>query len=76
MMESVDAIVTPASHGSILGITNLTGHPSVVAPGGFRENGRPYSIQFVGHLYDESRLAALARAWQQSTEFHRRHPGL
>ncbi len=76
VMESVDAIATPAAHGTILGITNLTGHPSVVAPCGFRENGRPYSIQFVGHLYDESRLAALARAWQQSTEFHLRHPGL
>lgn len=74
-LEGVDALVAPGPHGPTLGITNLTGHPCLVAPCGFREDGRPYSAVFVGHLFGEERLVALGRAWQESTEYHRRHPG-
>ncbi len=73
-MEGIDLYVTPGRHGPSLGITNLTGHPCVVAPCGFRDNGLPFSVAFVGQLFDEARLTAFARAWQESTDYHRRHP--
>ncbi len=52
-----------------LAITNLTGHPTVVFPVGFRDNnGRPMpgSISLTGRLFDESRLLAVGHAIQQA----------
>ncbi len=76
-LEGVDALVHPSFAGSILTATNLTGHPTVVAPCGFGErSGRPFSISFTGKLYDEARLLALAGAWQRATAYHLEHPEL
>lgn len=52
-----------------LAITNLTGHPTVVFPVGFRDHdGRPMpgSISLTGRLFDESRLLAVGHAIQQA----------
>ncbi len=46
--------------------TNLTGHPSVVAPRGYRENGTPKSETFTGRIYGEADLLALVQAWQRA----------
>ena len=78
-LEDVDVLVHPSFGGSALGITNLTGHPSIAMPCGFRGEeergaGTPYSVTFTGKLYDEARLLALAQAWQASTDYHLRHP--
>ena len=79
-LEEVDALVHPSFGGPALGITNLTGHPSIAMPCGFRAEdarrnpGTPYSITFTGQLYDEARLLALAQAWQATTDYHERHP--
>jgi Asp-tRNA(Asn)/Glu-tRNA(Gln) amidotransferase A subunit family amidase len=73
-IAGVDAYVYPSFGGTSLVLTNLTGHPTVVAPDGFRDDGTPRSISFTGHLFGESRLLALAAAWQESTEFHLHHP--
>ncbi len=62
--------------GSLLTLTNLTGHPEVVIPNGFRENGTPYSINFTGKLYGETELLSLARAYQEATGHHLKHPVL
>ncbi|MGH9021440.1 MAG: amidase, partial [Acidimicrobiales bacterium] len=73
-----------------LTITNLTGHPSVILPHGIRgddapkpanENfgggpNTPVSITFLGHLYGDAKVLALARAYQEATDFHKRHPNL
>ncbi len=56
--------------------TNLTGHPTFVAPAGFRPDGTPFSVSFTGQLHADDRLLALARAWQASTPHHRAHPNL
>jgi Asp-tRNA(Asn)/Glu-tRNA(Gln) amidotransferase A subunit family amidase len=61
---------------SHLGITNLTGHPEVVLPNGFRENGTPYSVSFTGKLFGESKLLCLAHHYQQATGHHLKHPEL
>jgi Asp-tRNA(Asn)/Glu-tRNA(Gln) amidotransferase A subunit family amidase len=38
--------------------------------------GTPVSLTFLGALYSEARLAAFARAYQETTGFHRHHPKL
>lgn len=73
-LAGVKAIVHPSFAGSILAMTNLSGHPTFVAPCGFDEDGMPYSISFTSKLFGESDILALAVAWQRSTDYHRRHP--
>jgi Asp-tRNA(Asn)/Glu-tRNA(Gln) amidotransferase A subunit family amidase len=74
IFEKVDVYVTPTYGGNNLLLTNLTGHPQVVVPNGFRKDGTPTSITFTGRLHDEESLLAVAVAWQEATDFHRRRP--
>lgn len=74
LMADVDVYVSPAFAGTNLLVTNLTGHPCVVLPDGFTAPDQPHSITFIGRLYDEATLLAVARAYQEATDFHRRHP--
>jgi Asp-tRNA(Asn)/Glu-tRNA(Gln) amidotransferase A subunit family amidase len=76
IMSDIDVYVAPSFIGSNLLLTNLTGHPCVVLPNGFRENGTPTSISFMGRLFGEAETLALARAYQEATDFHLRHPTL
>lgn len=73
VMESVDVFIVP-SFGETLPITNLTGHPCVVLPNGFNEQGSPTSISFIGGLDMEAETLAVAHAYQEATDFHRQHP--
>jgi Asp-tRNA(Asn)/Glu-tRNA(Gln) amidotransferase A subunit family amidase len=75
-MKEIDVYVAPSFGGSNLLLTNLTGHPAVVVPNGFDEKGHPTSISFIGNLYAEDKLLRVARAFQQATDFHLRHPQL
>lgn len=74
-MESFDVFVAPSRGGRSLTLTNLTGHPTVVLPHGFVD-GMPRAICFIGHLYDDARLLAIAKRYQESTAWHRKHPVL
>jgi Asp-tRNA(Asn)/Glu-tRNA(Gln) amidotransferase A subunit family amidase len=76
LMRTVDVIVTPtgAANLSQLVATNLTGHPAVIIPNGFREDGTPVSITFLGGLFEEAKMLAVARAYQEATGFHLKHP--
>ncbi|MGH9861873.1 MAG: amidase family protein, partial [Candidatus Acidiferrales bacterium] len=77
MLSEVDAYIAPSSGGDHLLLTNLTGHPAVVVPNGFRSSdATPTSITFMGKLYGESDVLALAHAYQLATDFHRRRPPL
>ncbi|HLL03838.1 MAG TPA: amidase [Myxococcaceae bacterium] len=69
----VDVIVAPTVDPQVL-LTNLTGHPAVILPNGFRENGTPVSLSFLGRLYGEAKLLAVARAYQEATGFHLEQP--
>lgn len=73
LMERVDVLVAPTSSGQLLA-TNLTGHPAVILPHGFRENGAPLSLTFIGRLFDEVTLLRVAHAYQQATDFHLKRP--
>jgi Asp-tRNA(Asn)/Glu-tRNA(Gln) amidotransferase A subunit family amidase len=75
IFATVDVYVTP-SFGDNLLLTNLTGHPCVVLPNGFNEEGLPTSISFIGGLFDEGNLLAAAKAYQGATEWHVKHPTL
>ena len=76
LMKTVDVIVTPtgASNLSQLVATNLTGHPAVILPNGFRDDGTPVSLTFLGGLFEEAKVLAVARAYQDETGFHLKHP--
>jgi len=71
---NVDVYVCPSFGGDNLLLTNLTGHPCVVLPNGFTEEGTPVSITFMGSLFGEGRLLEVAGAYQRATAFHREHP--
>ncbi len=75
IFEKVDVYVAPPFGPNLL-LTNLTGHPAVVLPNGFDEKGHPVSITFIGNLFDEGRLLAVAKAYQDATDFHKKHPPL
>jgi Asp-tRNA(Asn)/Glu-tRNA(Gln) amidotransferase A subunit family amidase len=70
----VDAYVTPTFGGDNLLLTNLTGHPQIVMPNGFRTDGTPTSITITGRLGGEEDLLALGVAYQAATDYHRRRP--
>ena len=74
LMNQVDLYIAPSWEGDNLLLTNLTGHPCVVLPNGFSKDGTPTSITFIGRLFDEGRLIALAKKYQDATNFHAQHP--
>lgn len=74
LMEGFDVIITPSFGGSQLLTTNLTGHPCVVVKNGYTESGSPTSISFIGNLFDEAKLLAVAHAYQKATYFDEEHP--
>lgn len=76
VFEAVDVYINPSWASNSLLITNLTGHPCIVMPNGFRDNGRPTSITFTGKLFGEAELLSLAKAWQDATNYHKQHPEL
>jgi Asp-tRNA(Asn)/Glu-tRNA(Gln) amidotransferase A subunit family amidase len=76
LFRDFDVIVTPTFAPNQLLATNLTGHPAVIAPNGFRENGTPVSITFLSGLYNEADALSLMHHYQLATDFHRRRPAL
>lgn len=73
-LEGIDVFATPSFGGNVLLTTNLTGHPAVVVPSGFRENGTPVSISFIGKLFGDADALRVAKAFQDITDFHARTP--
>ena len=55
---------------------NICGYPAVAVPNGFTADGKPTSITFMGRLYGEAPMLALARAYQEAAGWHLRHPRL
>jgi Asp-tRNA(Asn)/Glu-tRNA(Gln) amidotransferase A subunit family amidase len=83
IFKNVDVFVTPTVDSSnnfwttpSNFLTNLTGHPAVVVPNGFRDDNIPTSITFIGDLYKEAETLLIAKAYQNSTDFHLKKPYL
>ena len=75
-LEGIDVFVTPTRAPDQLLMTNLTGHPAVVVPSGFSDDGTPVSTVFVGQLWADAETLRVAKAWQDATDFHTRTPPL
>jgi Asp-tRNA(Asn)/Glu-tRNA(Gln) amidotransferase A subunit family amidase len=95
VFEDFDVIVAPTNSQQLV-VTNLTGHPALILPNGFRGEdappakkndkgeiegnyggpGTPVSLTFLGGLFREANLLAVARAYQDATNFHLQHPKL
>ena len=56
--------------------TNVTGLPIVVVPCGFTGRGFPISVTFVGKPFQEEKVLAVAKAFQDATDYHQRKPKL
>ncbi len=75
-LSGIDVYVSPSWEGQNSLLTNLTGHPAVVVPNGLRKEKTPSSITFIGQLYGEDKVLAVAKAYQDATPFHLKHPAL
>jgi Asp-tRNA(Asn)/Glu-tRNA(Gln) amidotransferase A subunit family amidase len=74
LMNKIDLYVATSWEGDNLLLTNLTGHPCVVLPNGFSEDGTPTSITSIGRLFEEGKLIAFAKKYQDATNFNKQHP--
>jgi Asp-tRNA(Asn)/Glu-tRNA(Gln) amidotransferase A subunit family amidase len=74
VFDKVDVILAPSQSGRSLLLSNLTGHPCVVLPNGVNKAGTPTSICFLGRLFGEGELLAVAKQYQDATDFHLKHP--
>jgi amidase len=55
---------------------DMSGVPTITLPGGFTAKGLPLSFQLVGRHLDEALLVRAGHAYQQATDWHRKHPSL
>ncbi len=84
IFDNVDVYLAPFSSADStppvsdlnLQLTNLTGHPAVTVQNGFTHKGTPTGITFIGKLFGEAELLAVAKAYQDATDFHLQHPKL
>jgi aspartyl-tRNA(Asn)/glutamyl-tRNA(Gln) amidotransferase subunit A len=56
------------------GISSLCGLPALSVPCGFSAEGLPYGLQFLARAAHDHAVVAAARAYQELTDWHRRHP--
>jgi aspartyl-tRNA(Asn)/glutamyl-tRNA(Gln) amidotransferase subunit A len=55
---------------------NMTGLPALAVPCGFTETGLPLSLQIAGRPFDEATVLRAGHAYEQATDWHRRHPAV
>ena len=83
LFSDIDVLVMPSFGNRGLSVSNLTGHPCVTVPhhfapvdnapaGSNRRN--PESITFLGGMYRDDMVLAVADHFQRHTDFHRRRP--
>jgi len=54
--------------------TDLSGHPTITFPSGFTPSGLPIAMQLVSAHLSEGALIRVGRAFQETTDWHTRHP--
>jgi aspartyl-tRNA(Asn)/glutamyl-tRNA(Gln) amidotransferase subunit A len=72
-------LANPAAEGSLIRNTlpfNVFGIPAISVPCGFTRAGLPIGMQIIGPRLGEARVLALAHAYEQATDWHRREPPL
>jgi Asp-tRNA(Asn)/Glu-tRNA(Gln) amidotransferase A subunit family amidase len=73
IMTRVDVYIHPSWASRSLGITNLTGHPCLVLPNGFRD-GRPTSISITGQLFGEAEVLNVGKVLEKELKFYKNRP--
>ena len=68
------ANANPAGRHSTM--ANSACYPALSVPNGFNENGTPTAITFFGRPFGEAELLAIAKAYQDRTGYHLKHPNL
>ena len=53
---------------------NIAGVPAITVPDGFGQHGIPTGLQFMGSAWSDGNLIAIANAYQQQTDWHKRRP--
>ena len=83
LYDRIDVLIMPSFRNPGLSISNLTGHPCVTVPHHFARvqdapltspRRNPESITFLGGMYRDDMVLAVADHFQQRTDFHRRRP--
>lgn len=72
--ENLDAMLSPSYAGSLLLITNNTGHPSLTIRTGFKDDGTPHGITLWGRLFDEGTLCRIGMALEERLDVWSRRP--
>ncbi len=57
-------------------MANLACYPALAVPNGFTEAGTPGSVTFHARPFGEAELLAVAKAYQDASGFHLKHPNL
>jgi aspartyl-tRNA(Asn)/glutamyl-tRNA(Gln) amidotransferase subunit A len=75
-MDESGRLLEPLSPRNYTSPLNYPGVPALTVPCGFDAEELPIGIQLVGRHWAEGTLLAVARAYQQATDWHRRRPPL
>ena len=70
-VESVDQSTTPAHFTRFVNLLELC---ALSIPNGFSATGLPLSLQIICRPYDEATALRIGWAYQQTTDWHERHP--
>ncbi len=62
--------------GRHFNMANIAGYPAISVPHGFQETGSPAAITFYGPPFKDTEVIALAKAYQDASGFHSKHPDL
>ncbi|SRR5579884_674587 len=57
-------------------MANTAGYPAINVPHGFLQSGSPGAFTFYARPFGEAELLAVAKAYQDATGFHLKHPPL
>ena len=72
---AVDAMISPSYAGSLLLITNNTGHPALTLRCGLKDDGTPHGITLIGPLFDEGTLCNIGMALEGELDVWHERPG-
>ncbi len=73
-LDQVDEATTPLA--SFTRAANYLGACALSLPGGIGGDGLPVAVQLMGAPFSDATLVTIGRAFQQVTDWHRRHPDL
>ena len=74
--DGLDAMIGPSYAGSMLLITNSTGHPSLTIRCGFADDDTPHGITLWGSLFEEGTLCRIGMALERELGVWDRRPVL